>query len=423
MKNQILLTGVFASLSIFAQPRVDQNAVTFTQAPGNNRVTINYVLTGEPGIITVDIQTNYLDGAETKWASIGDENFSNVAGDVNKLVTEVGTTRTICWRPHVSWPNHEITGGGIRAVVRAWSKADPPDYLVCDLIKQGVLNYYASEKALPGGVTNKLYKTDCLLLRRIPAAGVTWWMGAPSGEVGQKTVASWGGIVDTSTREKLHQVTLTNDFYIGVYEITERQWWLTKYNTSYTYDGEGLRPVCNISWYACRGSASNWPSTHDVVAGSALGIFSSMTGVDFDLPTSAQWEFACRAGTGTALNSGKNLSTWQGDDNDIGAVGWYKDNSDGVVHDVGGKPANGFGLYDMHGNAFEWTLDWYATENSTDSEIEPVGPTAGRYRILRGGAATEVGGFARSAYTVGREGSFPNPCDGARLVAPISLKW
>jgi formylglycine-generating enzyme required for sulfatase activity len=107
-------------------------------------------------------------------------------------------------------------------------------------------------------------------------------------------------------------------------------------------------------------------------------------GYVYTLPTEAQWEYACRAGT-TGAYAG-----------DLGAMGWYKDNSGSTTHPVGQKRANAWGLYDMHGNVWEWCLDWkgdYPSGNVTD----PTGPSSGSHRIVRGGSWINAALYARSA--------------------------
>ena len=107
-------------------------------------------------------------------------------------------------------------------------------------------------------------------------------------------------------------------------------------------------------------------------------------GYEYTLPTEAQWEYACRAGTTTDLNSGKNLSS-AGACPEMDEVGWYAGNSEGVFQPVGQKKANAWGLYDMHGNVQEWCLDWYEENYPTSAVTDPQGPNSGSDRICRGG--------------------------------------
>ena len=108
-----------------------------------------------------------------------------------------------------------------------------------------------------------------------------------------------------------------------------------------------------------------------------------------DLPTEAQWEYACRAGTTTAYHSGNAIA-------DLDKVGWHNGNSNGKLHPVGQKPPNAWGLYDMHGNVEEWVKDWTGPYNAADKK-DPQGPANGGSKQLRGGAWQLDPQYARSA--------------------------
>jgi len=110
----------------------------------------------------------------------------------------------------------------------------------------------------------------------------------------------------------------------------------------------------------------------------------------YRLPTEAQWEYACRAGTTTAYNTGDTIS-----DN----TGWYSSNSGSKTHEVGLKPANAWGLYDMHGNVYEWCWDWYGISSYTnEAQINPMGASSGASRVERGGGWSYSAVFLRSAF-------------------------
>jgi formylglycine-generating enzyme required for sulfatase activity len=106
----------------------------------------------------------------------------------------------------------------------------------------------------------------------------------------------------------------------------------------------------------------------------------------YRLPTEAEWEYACRAGTGTPYYSG----------NGVDAAGWYGANSSSTTHPVGGKQANAWGLYDMHGNVYEWCWDWYGYYTS-GAQTDPVGASSGSYRVIRGGSWGDHAQNLRSA--------------------------
>ncbi|MBP5637974.1 MAG: formylglycine-generating enzyme family protein [Victivallales bacterium] len=237
-------------------------------------------------------------------------------------------------------------------------------------------------------------RTTELWLRRIPSG--TFIMGSPSDEVG----------LYTSNDESQHEVTLTQDFFIGIFECTQNQWELVMGSNCSQYEGD-YRPVENVSFNMIRGmtytGGAGWPTYgHTVESESFMGKLQSKTGLVFDLPTEAQWEYACRAGTTTALNSGKNLTQPIGNDPDLNKLGRYVSNkNDGKGGytsghtKVGSYQPNSWGLYDMHGNVREWCLDWYGFYRT---EIEnPVGKETGEERVYRGGCWDDNSRNCRSA--------------------------
>jgi formylglycine-generating enzyme required for sulfatase activity len=237
----------------------------------------------------------------------------------------------------------------------------------------------------PGG--NSIYKTTHLVLRRIPAG--TFTMGSPVTEIGR------------GSNETQHQVTLTHDFFMGVFDVTQEQYRLvTGLSPSY-YSGNPANPVETVSWRDVRGADANWQGgTQWPDANTFLGLISAKTNLAFDLPTEAQWEYACRAGTTTALNNGQNLTSGT-QDAAADAVAWYVHNSPSV-HAVGFKQPNAWGLYDMHGNVFELCLDWSALwppkDYAATPVTDPLGDATGSYCVLRGGCFWRSAGEVRSAY-------------------------
>ena len=193
------------------------------------------------------------------------------------------------------------------------------------------------------GVTNDIaYKTDRLVLRRVPSG--TFKMGTSPG-------------VETA---------VSNELYVGVFEVTVAQW----ERIMKTGTGTSDVPKTAVLYNEIRGKTNdipgiNWPLTGSAVnTNSFMAKLRSLTGCgDFDLPTEVQWEYLCRAGTTSIFNDGDLKADLSGSNalpnSWLDALGWYSANT-GVnqVHPVGQKTANCWGLYDMHGNAWEWCLDW-----------------------------------------------------------------
>ena len=124
------------------------------------------------------------------------------------------------------------------------------------------------------------------------------------------------------------------------------------------------------------------------------------------LPTEAEWEFAYRAGTTTAFHSFTGYPSGTNDDTLVGNIAWYDPNSNSQTHPVGGKASNGFGLHDMSGNVWEWVQDWYSsTYYATSPSTNPLGPSAGTYRVMRGGVWSYGADGVRSSM---RGGSIPS---------------
>ena len=283
-----------------------------------------------------------------------------------------------------------------------------PQYLVFDLSAGSGAERYPVQQLFaepPGGFNSPEFKTDKLVVRRIDPG--TFLMGSPSGEKNE---------LGRNGCEDLHQVTLTKPFYIGVFEVTQKQW-KNVMGRNPAYDAGDARPVENVSYDDIRGSdkGSKWPDSTDVDEASFCGLLRSRTmGFHWDLPTEAQWEFSCRAGTTTALNSGKNLED-EWNDKNINNLGRVKCNNDdgkggykGSHTTVGSYRPNAWGLYDMHGNVCEWCRDRWMERLGYDPVVDPEGAPSSStsYRLWRGGAWSSPPKGCRSAargwyYTTG----------------------
>lgn len=294
------------------------------------------------------------------------------------------------------------------------------------------------------GVTNDVsYMTTNLVMRKIPAGGKVWQAGSPSDELGR---TQFEGDPD------LHYVSLTEDYFIGVFPVTQEQHLLiagTNPSSFADRPDSPVRPVGNVAYSELRGSHGsaaknygstgeivNWPTNsylHDVYTDSILAkLRAKFTAtIHFDLPTGYQWEYACRAGTAGALNSGKDLT-----DANLGELGWYKDNAGEETHRVGLKKPNAFGLYDMHGNVMEQVVEWAGTTgidqvdkggSADNPKIDPLGATSNSstVRYKRGGCyANSNNGVKEAARSACRCNSFNFTQKfgfiGYRVVCPAS---
>ena len=229
---------------------------------------------------------------------------------------------------------------------------------------------------------NAAVVTDATLRNAITASGLPWrvqdngtgieMLLVPGGTftMGCSASTQFGCFSDESPT---HQVTLTQAFYMGRYEVTQAQWTAKMgSNPSYFsgYSDSPSRPVEQVSW-------------NMIASGSTS--FMSVTGLR--LPTEAEWEYAYRAGTTTAFHSFPGYPNGTNDDTLLGNIAWYSGNSSNQTHAVGGKSANALGLHDMSGNVWEWCQDWYdSTYYASSPTTNPTGPATGSSRLLRGGS-------------------------------------
>ncbi|MGA1266194.1 MAG: formylglycine-generating enzyme family protein, partial [Phycisphaerales bacterium] len=181
-----------------------------------------------------------------------------------------------------------------------------------------------------------------------------------------------------------HQVTLTQPFYLSRTEVTQAQW-VAKMgsNPSYFQSASSAVPASEVP---------NRPV--EQVSWNNIQPFCTATGMR--LPTEAEWEYAYRAGTTTAFHGWSANPNGTNDDNQLGTIAWFGSNSGSQTRPVGGKAANGFGLYDMAGNVQEWCQDWYGTYAS-GAQTNPTGPGSGSFRVLRGGFWLQDSAMSRAS--------------------------
>jgi formylglycine-generating enzyme required for sulfatase activity len=186
------------------------------------------------------------------------------------------------------------------------------------------------------------------------------------------------GSANGFAREKpVHTVTITRPFYLSACKVTQEQWQAIMGTDWSSFKGP-KNPVDSVSWDDCQ---------------TFLRKLSEKLGGGFRLPTEAEWEYACRAGSTTAYCYGD-------DEARLGDYAWFAGNSGGATHPVALKKPNAWGLYDVHGTVWEWCQDWYGPY-ADGAVTDPRGPDAGDYRVLRGGSWRFDARHARSAFRTG----------------------
>ena len=437
-----------ASAAIAATPEV--TSVTMAQDAQTREVTITYAMDNAPAVVTLDIQTNATVNGETVWASIGGEAVCNATGDVWKKVDASGGT--IKWHPDLSWPDHRIPAGGARAVVTAWALDNTPDYLVVNIMATSPTarrTYYPSVDFLPGSelgqkgaiTNNPAYKRGYVVMRKIMAKDVVWNMGS----VGE------GG-----SNENLHEAQLTNNYYIGVFEFTQGQ--MQTLNNFYDVPGVSIAPyftaerqgrpfdMNKMSYIGIRlcytdggiGEAGReWPNEPD--QHSFLKQLRTRTGVDFDLPSEAEWEFAARAGHGSGYwGDGSPISIADGEDANLNRMARYAKTvtvsssevtattppAEGGTAIVGSYAPNAWGLYDMYGNVAEFTLDAWSNDPSSLRGMVKKGTSnsTSQTRVYRGGSYASNASGCRPASRGSQAQTVKGKGYGFRVTCRAGLK-
>ena len=244
---------------------------------------------------------------------------------------------------------------------------------------------------LPGGVP--------LVLNKCP--GGRYMMGSPNDEPGSQ-----------NNEKPQHEVEI-NGFYMGVFEVTQEQYYAVMNTNPSYFTGDLTRPVDSVNAIEAKAfcaSLSSYLYDNNYIDGLYI----------FDLPSEAQWEYACRAGTSSSLNNNTSIENLVGEDNNATDVGWYSNISDAQTHPVGQKTANAWGLYDMHGNVKEWCRNYYLEtfhqycidNNLVDEPSYWVGTEA----PVRGGSYKDEPENIRSGYREGLAKSSSNGYLGFRVV-------
>jgi formylglycine-generating enzyme required for sulfatase activity len=246
-------------------------------------------------------------------------------------------------------------------------------------------------------MTLDLGKKVTMKLVLIPAG--KFIMGSPDSEQKEaaKSLAAELGVKEEDSRKWFksegpqHEVTISKPFYMGVYHVTQEQYEQVMGQNPSDFKG-AQKPVDTVSW-------------DEAVA--FCKKLSAKTGKTVRLPTVAEWEYACRSGTKTPFNTGETISTDQANYNGdylygSGAKGVHR----GETTPVGSFKPNAFGLYDMHGNVYQWCFNWFwpGSENAPETEKDPGNrKSAGKVRLLRGGAWSHSPQYCRSATGTFRE--------------------
>ena len=263
------------------------------------------------------------------------------------------------------------------------------DFVKIEFLRDGVMpsptrRHSHSGKAAQIVVAHKQGETKTITLPGGAKMELIWCtpgsfiMGSPKTEIGR------------FDDEPQHEVTLTKGFWLGKYEVTQAQWQSVMGSNPSRFKGDN-RPVETVSWDDCQQFIRK--------LNTAMGGLARM-------PTEAEWEYACRAGT-TGAVAGSGL---------ISNMAWYDSNSGNQSHEVGRHGANDWGFYDMHGNVLEWCADWFSNSDEVPAHVvDPKGPPSGSFRILRGGCWFYYERDCRSAYRLKRDPSIRNSIFGLRL--------
>lgn len=333
--------------------------------PWNGKVDISYTVTGDIAeeakqrAVLTSLKVTAIDRVA---------NTTNIATQLSGDLSLEEGTHAIVWDMDAEGFPLPFKSSNVVFIVSCG--ITPAMYCVIDLSGgANATTYPITYMAEPpsGGFNVDEYKTTKLVLRRIEAGSF---------------------IMGSDQTDKSHRVTLTKPFFCGLFEVTQKQYWLVTGTTPSSFSGDTL-PVEGVSYNAIRGTSNGaqWPSSSDVDSTSFMGMLRARTELDFDLPTEAQWEYACRAGTSTTYYWGNSMN---------GNYAWYVSNSNSQTHPVGTTIPNAWGLYNMSGNVWEWCLDFYGNGNLAYG-TDPKGSSAGNQRVHRGGSWYDAAVYCSSS--------------------------
>ena len=419
MKRLFLLMVSLAEGVLLASPSVSN--VVLSQDDGRE-CTVTYDLAEAPAVITLSIETNN----GSAWVAMDDKVVSRAMGDVNRKIS--ASSGTIRFVPEVDLAEEP---GAVRAVVTAWPMDDTPNYMVFSLVEGAVsasdrVRYYASTNAIPGGLLDNVeYRTCSMVFRKIIAKGVTWTMGSdhdlePSGK--------------GYTNDGTHDVTLDRNYYIGVFPLTHGQYRVLMGAWHGRFTKERAFRIQDELFYGNNQCMRGHPYPQEPLSTSLLGVMRTRSGnaIDFDLPSEAEWEYACRAGYGhNTWPTGVEMQMTYAErstDPEMSKLGryrgtnanvWWSGSGDVLTKAVEQGPENGtpiagsyapnaWGLYDMLGGVAEVCNDWYADDitglngavnvSTSDNTKLADGVTTGTHRVCRGGTWHDNAFVCRPAY-------------------------
>ena len=379
MRRMVFALCALGCVVAFADMPTITGVTAQQRYPWNGKVDISYTVTGD---IAEEAKQQAVLTALKVTAIDMVANTTNIATQLSGDTALTAGTHKFVWDMNAEG----LTFKSSNVVFSVSCETTPATYCVIDLSAGANATSYPVTylaEAPSGGFNVDAYKTSKLVLKRLEAG--TFKMQGSS------------------------NVTLTKPFFCGLFEVTQKQYMLVTGSNPSDFSGDTL-PVENVSYNAIRGSSNGakWPSSSAVDSSSFMGKLRARTGLYFDLPTEAQWEYACRAGTTTTYSYGNSAN---------GNYMWYSSNSSSKPHPVGTKSANPWGLYDMHGNVWEWCLDWDAT---LSYGTDPKGSSSGADRVRRGGSWYSSAVTCTSSGRNSNIPSFERNDRGFRLVRTLS---